>query len=143
MKKILFIAILIMTFSLLLAGGVPTPRTGLIHSQSWSDGAQSVYLYRGNYHFSSSGYVTCNPFVFGNLYIHAGVVSGEENWCAYGEATSAVTNYYVYDSSDQFTIDTSGYYNVQVGAYAHYGCTISNDTGYLYCDYTPVIVNDD
>ena len=143
MKKLVFISLIIMMFSLILADDpVPEPRTGLIHSSSWSDGYESVYLYRGTYHFGVSCYVTSSAPP-GNLWIYAGIVSGEETWSAYGSTEDPITNYLCGTASPTFEIDTSGWYSVRMGAYAHYGCSVTNDTGSIYCDYTPVIVNND
>lgn len=141
-KKIIVIGIMLLSLTFVFASDpIPTPHTGIVHTATWEDGYEQVYLYEGTYHFYLEAWVTTNTP--GNLWIYRGIVDGEEYYSAYGEASALpVSNAHFTDSSDSFTIDDSGWYSVRCGAYAHYGVTMDSNLGSLICDYTPAWENE-
>ncbi|MCK4312200.1 MAG: hypothetical protein KAW88_05645 [Candidatus Cloacimonetes bacterium] len=144
-KNMIVIGILLLVaLSSLYAGNdtFPLPHTGVVHTATWEDGYQQVYLYSGTYHFYLEAWITCNPFVPGNLWIYRGIVQGEYDYSGYGEAFQAVTNVHFDDVSGSFELSESGWYNVRCGAYAHYGVIMNQNAGSLICDYVSAWIPD-
>lgn len=129
------VILLITVTGLFASDPIPLPHTGIVHTATWEDGYQQVYLYAGTYRFYLEAWVTCYPFVPGNLWIYRGIVMGEYDYSGYGEAFQAVTNYHFDDMSGSFELSESGWYDVRCGAYAHYGVIVNQNVGSLICDY--------